>query len=183
MRVHYINYKEGGMVLEDINKKVKVIVTGGTIDDLKYERIEDEPKHHKSLIPKLIKQANVKLEYSIDEAMQKNSRFVTGNDRELVLKKCIECPEKNIIITHGTITMSEMANFLGERSIHKTIVLLGAMIPANKKDSDALFNIGTAFSAVLLLPVGVYITMNGKIFTWSNVLEDYETGIFINKNG
>ena len=47
---------------------------------------------------------------------------------------------------------------------HKTIVLVGAMQPARLRKTDAVFNLGFAASAVQLLPVGVYIAMNGRIF-------------------
>jgi L-asparaginase len=43
-------------------------------------------------------------------------------------------------------------------------VLTGAMQPAAFKKSDAAFNIGYAIAAVQLLPEGVYIAMNGRIF-------------------
>ncbi|MEP3563479.1 MAG: asparaginase domain-containing protein, partial [Marinobacter sp.] len=46
----------------------------------------------------------------------------------------------------------------------KTIVLTGAMQPARMRRTDAIFNIGFAWSAVQLLPPGVYIAMNGEIF-------------------
>ena len=52
------------------------------------------------------------------------------------------------------------------------------MIPANKEKSDALFNLGAALNAVQLLPHGVYITMNGKIFSWDNVKKNLDKGIF-----
>ena len=66
----------------------------------------------------------------------------------------------------------------GGVSLDKTIVLFGAAVPANKENSDALFNLGTAFMAVQFLPIGVYITMNGQIFDWNNVEKDLATGEF-----
>jgi len=41
-----------------------------------------------------------------------------------------------------------------------------------------LFNIGLAFASVQLLPHGVYVTMNGKIFLWNNVKKNLDTGFF-----
>lgn len=161
-----------------MSKKIKFIITGGTIDDLEYESTKDAPKNHKSLVPNLLKQAKITLKYSIDQLLQKDSRHINDQDRKFVYKKCLECKEDKIIITHGTMTMAVMAKYLGQKNIPKTIVLLGAMIPANKENSDALFNIGTAISAVQLLPNGVYITMNGKIFLWNNVKKNIDRGIF-----
>ena len=74
--------------------------------------------------------------------------------------------------------MVETAQVLGKNIKNKTIVLLGAMIPYNQKKSDALFNLGYAISAVQVLPKGVYIAMNGKIFNWNHVRKNKELGIF-----
>lgn len=53
------------------------------------------------------------------------------------------------------------------------------MVPANQDNSDALFNLGSAFSAVQLLKHGVYILMNGQIFTWDNVTKNLDKGVFV----
>ena len=110
--------------------------------------------------------------------MSKDSRFVTDEDRELILKTCKESKEDKIIITHGTETMSKTAEFLGKEGLEKTIVLLGAFTPANREESDALFNLGSAIAAVQLLLVGVYVTMSGNIFSWNNIRKNMETGLF-----
>ena len=161
-----------------MNMSIKFIITGGTIDDLEYELAKDAPKKHKSLVPDLLKQAGVTLNYNVDELLQKDSRHINDEDRELVYKRCLECSEDKIVITHGTMTMPATAKYLGKKNIPKTIVILGAMIPANKEKSDALYNIGAALSAVQLLPHGVYIIMNGKIFSWDNVKKNIDKGIF-----
>jgi len=46
----------------------------------------------------------------------------------------------------------------------KTIVLTGSMYPAQYRDSDAVFNLGCALVGAQVLPPGVYIAMNGRIF-------------------
>ena len=101
-----------------------------------------------------------------------------GEDRDEILEKCIDCPESRIIITHGTDTMVETAGVLGKNLKGKTVVVVGALIPYAFGASDALFNLGCAFSAVQILREGVYITMNGKIFTWDHVRENRESGEF-----
>ncbi len=83
-----------------------------------------------------------------------------------------------IIITHGTDTMVQTARLLGEAQLDKTIVLTGAMIPYSVFNSDALFNLGCSVSAVQLLPAGVYIVMNGRVFPWDNVQKDRQQGVF-----
>ncbi|HEX9654843.1 MAG TPA: asparaginase, partial [bacterium] len=44
--------------------------------------------------------------------------------------------------------------------------------------SDGMFNLGSALSFVQVLPTGVYIAMNGKVFTSDNVRKNRERGEF-----
>ncbi len=160
---------------------IKVFITGGTIDDLDYDKEEKTQRNKKTIIPGLLKKSRISLNYKIEIVCFKDSRFVNNSDRKLLLKKCRLCHEEKIVITHGTITMPTTAKYLGKHKLAKTIVLLGSAIPGNKENSDALFNIGLAFASVQLLPHGVYVTMNGKIFLWDNVKKNLETGFFETK--
>ena len=108
----------------------------------------------------------------------KDSRFIGNDEREIILAKCRECEESQIIITHGTMTMPDTAIFLGKQKLQKTIVLLGAQYPANKDNSDALFNLGAAIIAVQIKECGVYVTMNGCIFNFDNIKKNMETEVF-----
>jgi L-asparaginase len=74
--------------------------------------------------------------------------------------------------------MVDTAILLGRNLKGRTIVLVGALIPYAFGASDALFNLGCAFSAVQVLPAGVYITMNGKIFSWDHVRKNKKSGEF-----
>ena len=157
---------------------IKIFITGGTIDGLEYDSAAAAPKSNKSLIPGLLQQARVTSDFSVDVLMSKDSKFITNKDRDILLKNCQQCKEDRIVITHGTMTMADTAKSLGEKHLQKTIVLTGSAIPANKENSDALFNLGAALTAVQLLPRGVYLTMNGKIFLWDNVRKDLDSGFF-----
>jgi L-asparaginase len=99
-------------------------------------------------------------------------------DRQRVLASCQAAPEKAIVIIHGTDTMRETAGVLGAASLDKTIVLTGAMIPYEIANSDALFNLGVACGVAQTLPAGVYVAMNGKMFTWDNVTKNRAAGVF-----
>lgn len=158
------------------NMAIKLYITGGTIDEI-------GRKHGKSIfdethIPLMLKQGRSKTKIDYEVLMLKDSSDITDSDREKILQKCQSCKENRIIITHGTITMVKTAEFLGKNMKGKTIVLLGAMVPYNQENSDALFNLGSAITSVQLLPKGVYIAMNGKIFTWGNVRKNKELDEF-----
>lgn len=73
--------------------------------------------------------------------------------------------------------MVQTAIRLAEKQFTKTIVLVGAMV-RTFADSDGLFNLGLAFGAVQLLPPGVYLTMNGRIFPWNQVRKNKALGVF-----
>lgn len=157
--------------------KIKLITTGGTID---CQNIDENNKYSfdESYVPKMLKQSNCTVDIEIKFLMSKDSLLMTEQDRKKILEECKNSKEEKIIITHGTDTMVETAKVLGKNIKNKTIVLLGAMVPYNQKDSDALFNLGTAISAVQTLPCGVYITMNGKIFDFDKVKKNKELGLF-----
>ena len=157
---------------------IQIFTTGGTIDDLEYESEDSAPKDQQSMIPHLLKKSRISLDCNVEEVCFKDSKFLNNNDRELLLQKCKSCSGEKIVVTHGTMTMPITAKYLGSQKLAKTIVLLGAAIPGNKENSDALFNIGLALASVQLLPHGVYITMNGKIFSWNNVKKNLDTGFF-----
>ncbi|HLC60368.1 MAG TPA: asparaginase domain-containing protein [Candidatus Nanoarchaeia archaeon] len=157
---------------------IKIFITGGTIENLEYDAEEKAPTNIKSIIPELLKQARLSSAYSAEVLMMKDSKFVNNEDGKFILSKCKKSREGKIIITHGTATMPETAILLGKSKIKKTIVLTGSAIPAANQKSDALFNIGFAFSSVKLLPPGVYIAMNGKIFSWKSVKKNLTTGYF-----
>lgn len=157
--------------------KIKLITTGGTID---CENIDENNKYSfdESYVPKMLKQSKCTVDIEIKFLMSKDSLLMTEQDRKKILEECKNSKENKIVITHGTDTMVETAKVLGKNIKNKTIVLLGAMVPYNQKDSDALFNLGTAISAVQTLPCGVYITMNGKIFDFDKVKKNKELGLF-----
>ena len=93
-------------------------------------------------------------------------------------QKCTTTIEEQIVITHGTDTMTDTAKALGEKKIKKTIVITGAMIPYKFGTSDGLFNIASALAYVQTMPHGVYVAMNGRVFIYDKVIKNKGTGIF-----
>ncbi len=158
-------------------KKILIIGTGGTIDK-EYNQLNGELIFTKTNLPEMLKQAKCKMDIKLEIIMLKDSLDMVDSDREKILQKCRECEEDKLIVTHGTDTMVETAQVLGKAIKDKTIILLGAMIPYTFGGSDALFNLGCAITSVQSLPNGVYITMNGKIFSWDNVRKNKEIGEF-----
>jgi L-asparaginase len=156
---------------------IRILITGGTIDK-EYDPLSGELTFSKSHLLNILNQVRCKIRFILEEVMLKDSLQMMAEDREEILKKCVSCGENKIIVTHGTDTMAETARVLGSNVKAKTVVLVGAMIPYSFGASDALFNLGCAFSAVQALQQGVYITMNGRIFNWDNVRKNKQSGEF-----
>ena len=63
----------------------------------------------------------------------------------------------------------------------KMIELTGALTPARFVESDAAFNLGMAFAAAQVAPPGVYIAMNGIVFSAAKVVRDRGRGAFVHR--
>lgn len=142
--------------------KIKIFTTGGTIDKIYFDQ-KSEYQVGDPQAGGVLERANVVIEYEVESILRKDSLDLTDEDRNVIKRKVYADPCNRILITHGTDSMIQTAKFLG-REPGKTIVLTGSMYPAEFRNSDAIFNIGCAITAVQILPSGVYIAMNGRIF-------------------
>jgi L-asparaginase len=156
--------------------KIKIFTVGGTIDKVYFDQKSSYQVGGPEIVD-VLNEANVTIDYDTESIMQKDSLDMTDADRRLVLSKIAADPNQLIVITHGTDTMIETAKTLsGIRN--KTIVLTGSMQPARFKNSDAAFNIGCAITAVQILPPGIYIAMNGRVFDPASTRKNVEFNRF-----
>ncbi len=156
---------------------VRILITGGTFDK-EYDEIEGKLFFDKTHIEELLHLGRCRLKVKISTLMLIDSLIMTNQDRLSIKNSCKEVYEKQIVITHGTDTMTKTAKILAKEKLDKTIVLTGAMIPYVFGSSDGLFNVGSALAFSQALPSGVYIAMNGKYFEWDSVEKNRGTGIF-----
>ena len=161
---------------------IRIFVTGGTFDK-EYNELTGELFFQDTHLPEMLKLGRSRVPVDIRTLMMIDSLEMTDIDRELIARHCQEADEEQIIITHGTDTMSETARLLSEKVTNKTIVLTGAMIPYKFGSSDGLFNLGSALAFVQTLPRGVYVAMNGKYFDGTNVRKNKQTGEFERVSG
>ena len=158
---------------------IKLLITGGTIDKV-YNKLSGELEFSESHLEQMLERGRVSLDTSPEILFLKDSLDMNGEDRNLILSKCLECDEDNIVITHGTDTMVETAKLLGNQIQDKTIVLFGAMVPYSIDNSDALFNLGVALNAAQTKDSGVYVAMNGRVFDFDKVEKNKSLGVFTN---
>lgn len=154
-----------------------VVVTGGTFDK-EYDELRGTLSFRKTHLPEMLSLGRCRLKTRVSELMMKDSLHMTAADRGRILAACKRAPENRIVITHGTDTMAETAAVLGRGLKGKTVVLTGAMRPYRFGSSDGLFNLGSALSFAQALPPGVYVAMNGLVFSWDDVRKDRRLGVF-----
>ena len=156
---------------------VRIFVTGGTFDK-EYNELTGELIFKDTHVPEMLTLGRSKVPVEVNTLMLIDSLDMTDSDREQIAKKCLATTEDKIVITHGTDTMVQTAEFLAKNVVNKTIVLTGAMVPYKFSSSDGMFNLGSAIAFSQVLNHGVYIAMNGRIFNWDNVFKNKTTGEF-----
>lgn len=156
---------------------IRIIITGGTFDKA-YDPVKGELTFSNTHLPAILEQVRNRVDTRLQIVALVDSLHMAEECRLRILEACRTCEEKQIVITHGTDTLCKTAKLLGENLHGKTVVLMGAMVPYSVQGSDALYNLGAAMAAVQLLPPGVYVTMNSRIFPWNRVWKNTELGIF-----
>lgn len=153
-----------------------IVTTGGTIDKVYFDAKSDyqvgEPQ-----IGRILQELGVAFRFHVIPLLRKDSLELTDADRQLLRATIAAQEESRVLVTHGTDTMVQTARVLAGIP-GKTIVLTGALNPARFQGSDAEFNIGCAVGAVQVLPPGVYIAMNGRIWDPARVRKNVEANRF-----
>lgn len=165
---------------------IHFIITGGTIDSF-YDGTKDTvtPLPHSS-IPAFIKSLKLHENIEFTEICMKDSRALTKNDMLRVARTIQKSPHKKFIITHGTYTMPDTAKIVKTnlKQNDQTIIFTGSMIPLmGFAPSDAPFNLGYSIARVQELTSGIYVAMNGKIFSPEEVAKLLYEGRFISVFG
>jgi len=158
--------------------KIKIIATGGTIDKIYFDRQGEFQVGDPQAI-EILKEANVTFEYEIVSLLRKDSLDLTDGDREKIFRAVADDDHHFFVVTHGTDTMVETARKL-QGIKDKVVVFTGAMQPARFRMTDAIFNLAAALTAVQILPPGVYIAMNGMIFSPDRVRKNLKMQRFEN---
>jgi len=160
---------------------INFIMTGGTIDSY-YEGTKDTvvPNEH-SITPRFIKSLHLENPTEFTEICMKDSREITKDDLKNLLNKIEKSLYRHFIITHGTYTMPDSARYLEAnlKNKDKVIILTASMLPMTEFTmSDAGFNLGYAVSKLQDLSNGIYVCMNGKVFSSTEVMKVISEGRF-----
>lgn len=156
---------------------VLVVTTGGTIDKVYFDARSDY-EVGESVVGDLLRQAQVRVPFEIMPVLRKDSLELTDEDRAEIRRRISERPERRVLVTHGTDTMTDTAAALDGLE-GRTIVLTGSLAPARFAQTDAVFNVGMAFGAAQVLPPGVYVAMNGGVWPADRVHKDRAQNAFV----
>jgi L-asparaginase len=160
---------------------LRIIATGGTFDK-SYDPITGQLVFVDSVIPQALERTRISEPTCFEPLMAIDSLDMNDGHRAHILSACVRSVEQKIVIIHGTDTMRETAQVLGQADLQKTIVLTGAMLPYRVASSDALFNLGFAVAVAQLNAPGVFVAMNGRVFSWDKVRKNKTDGIFESAN-
>lgn len=160
---------------------ILLITTGGTIDKVHDSVSESLISPESTRIPELLlRDGRYKGELTTVEACHMDSLDMTESDREHIASIVADHRHHHVLITHGTSTAIETGNLLRERFPTRRIVLVGAMVPASIEHSDALFNLGSAVTALMMdSTAGVYLVAQGEIFPIDQVRKDTAKAEFV----
>ncbi len=157
---------------------IHFLITGGTID-----AIDGEPNSgQKSMVVDHIK-TMVKPYFDITEQVicLKDSRSLTDEDRKTLFNAILASPHSHFLVTHGTFTMAESAEYLLARAemLKGRIIIFVGSFCLGLIDSDGPFNLGFAAASLGYVGEGVYVAMNGRIFLAGTVDKDLKQERFV----
>ena len=138
---------------------------------------------------------SVGFSYSTKSICKKDSQEIEQADRDALAKCILEATQKRIVVTHGTDTIIETAQFVqNQLTKHhsnggKNIIFVGAFIPEKFKDSDADINIGAALGALDAFDISfdeklennsasVYLSLGGRVIPADKAVRNSTTGFF-----
>jgi len=178
-------YQSDGLTQSFGRKKqeVLILVTGGTIDSHFDGERDEVIVNDQSIVPNYLKnKIKPHFRFAFEVVTLRDSRDFSNETRGDILHRIKHAKQLKILVTHGTYTMPQTLDFLGERVgqfADKTVILTGSMLPLiGITESDAPFNLGFALANLQFLDTGVYLAMNGRIFNPGDVKKDVQHGRF-----
>ena len=97
---------------------IRIFITGGTFDK-EYDEITGKLFFNKTHIREMLELGRSKVDVNVSTLMMKDSLEMQSSDRELIVDNCTNAKENQIIITHGTDTMTTTANDIAHANLDK----------------------------------------------------------------
>ena len=100
---------------------LKILITGGTFDK-EYDEINGSLYFKETHMTEILELGRSRVDVNIEKLMLIDSLDMTPHQRKLIVSKCLESDDNQIVITHGTDTMAKTGKMLAEKKMDKTIV-------------------------------------------------------------
>lgn len=159
---------------------ITVLTTGGTID--KVYNLAGQLEIGPPAAQRLLEVLRTDLRIDVRSVIAKDSLDITDADRRLITDEVDQVGSASVVITHGTDTLTDTAEYLSRHAstvTSKVVVLTGALQPAAMAVSDAALNLGAAVMASQTLKPGVYVCMSGRAIPAGVARKDPATGHFV----
>jgi len=168
-------------------KSTLIIATGGTLDSYFDPKVDTVRPLSETVMKEYLKNMNADFGHEIVTICMKDSREITDNDRKQMAEVIRKSECAHVVITHGTFTMADTAEYLKKKGLGKkqSIVLTGSFVPLKQFSgfsSDAPFNIGYAIGCAHIHTSGIYIAMQGNLFPAGKVMKNIAMARFEAKN-
>src|SRR5258708_2971621 len=154
-------------------KVIYVVTTGGTIEKVYSERSCTVANLDRKIDRYLRLLRLPDSDVHIVPLMNIDSLEMTDSGRCVILGavKALLSEGAPIVITHGTDTMVQTGLYLQHAlpGLKIPIVLTGAMTPLGFEGSDGLQNLTESLFAVRILAPGIYVVMQGELFSVDRV--------------
>ncbi|MBI4450072.1 asparaginase [Candidatus Uhrbacteria bacterium] len=160
--------------MDEKTSTIHYVITGGTIDS-HYDSSKDTAVPNKeSIIPSFIQSLKLYGAAEFTVVCMKDSRDLGHEDLVGVLEAVEKSPYTKVIVTHGTYTMPDTARFLKaqRKRTDQVIIFTASAIPIQGfAPSDGPFNLGYAIAQLEHCKPGVYVAMNGRVFSPEEVIK------------
>ena len=160
-------------------KKILIINTGGTFNK-RYDPIKGQLYVEENGLALEELASKWLCSFEIMHIIGKDSLDLSSHDRLELLAIISQSSFDDIIVVHGTDTMTLTAEYLADADLEKRIVLTGAMVPYAIDPVEATANFSSAYGSIQVLEKdGVFISMNGIFSEYDKIKKERSKGCFI----
>src|SRR3954467_8542295 len=106
---------------------IRILITGGTFDK-EYNEHTGQLYFKDTHLAEMLRLGRSRVDVTIRTINVPYSLEMTDADRTLIVQNCIQSPDRGIVITHGTDTMTDTAAAVARAVAGKTLVQSGAML-------------------------------------------------------
>jgi L-asparaginase len=162
-------------------ENILIISTGGTFN--KYYNPKDgslEIEKSSKIIEQIF--SHWLCSFKIIPIIGKDSLDMNNQDRENLLDVISKSIYQKIVVVHGTDTIDISSKFIADKKIDKQIIFTGSMTPFTIDNIEATANLSSAIGYIQAIKEsGVYISLNGSIGDYKEVVKDRTKGVFYKK--